>query len=139
MIYNILKISVSKRIKGYGTLRAIGGEKGQLYQIIVIEVILLCLIGIPIGMLLGFLSARGILEAATGLVSPELFLVQDASELKTLIAENSSLNGTFTGFKRSNHFGVCAVCSIASSQISRKGIPHYGDVWNKSENSPQKA
>lgn len=50
--------------------------------------------GIPIGMLLGFLSARGILEAATGLVSPELFLVQDASELKTLIAENSSLNGT---------------------------------------------
>lgn len=40
------------------------------------------------------LSARGILEAATGLVSPELFLVQDSSELKTLIAENSSLNGT---------------------------------------------
>ena len=68
VIYNILKISVSKRIKGYGTLRAIGGEKGQLYQIIVIEVILLCLMGIPIGMLLGFLSARGILEAATGLV-----------------------------------------------------------------------
>ncbi len=94
VIYNILKISVSKRIKGYGTLRAIGSEKGQLYQIIVIEVILLCLMGIPIGMLLGFLSARGILEAATGLVSPELFLVQDASELKTLIAENSSLNGT---------------------------------------------
>ena len=28
-----------------------------------------------------------------------------------------------TGFKRSNHFGVCVVCSIASSQISRKGIP----------------
>lgn len=94
VIYNILKISVSKRIKGYGTLRAIGSEKGQLYQIIVIEVTLLCLIGIPIGMLLGFLSARGILEAATGLVSPELFLVQDSSELKTLIAENSSLNGT---------------------------------------------
>lgn len=94
VIYNILKISVSKRIKGYGTLRAIGGEKGQLYQIIVIEVILLCLIGIPIGMLLGFLSARGILVAATGLVSPELFLAQDASELKILIEENSSLNGT---------------------------------------------
>ena len=53
VIYNILKISVSKRIKGYGTLRAIGSEKGQLYQIIVIEVTLLCLIGIPIGMLLG--------------------------------------------------------------------------------------
>ena len=58
--------------------------------------------------------------------------------------ENSNSREQFfewnlTGFKRSNHFGVCAVCSIASSQISRKGIPHYGDVWNKSENSPQKA
>lgn len=93
VIYNILKISVSKQMKGYGTLRAIGGEKGQLYQIVVIEVVLLCLIGIPIGMLLGFMSASGILEAATSFVSPELFLVQDAAELKTLIAENSSLNG----------------------------------------------
>lgn len=60
-------------MKGYGTLRAIGGEKGQLYQIVVIEVILLCVIGIPVGMLLGSLSASGILAAATGLISPELF------------------------------------------------------------------
>ena len=91
VIYNILKISVSKRMKEYGTLRAIGGEKGQLYQIVVIEVILLCVIGIPIGMLLGSLSASGILAAATGLISPELFLVQNATELQALIAENSSL------------------------------------------------
>ena len=91
VIYNILKISVSKRMKEYGTLRAIGGKKGQLYQIVVIEVILLCVIGIPIGMLLGSLSASGILAAATGLISPELFLVQNATELQTLIAENSSL------------------------------------------------
>ena len=91
VIYNILKISVSKRMKGYGTLRAIGGEKGQLYQIVVIEVILLCAVGIPVGMLLGSLSASGILAAATGLISPELFLVQNTAELQALIAENSSL------------------------------------------------
>ena len=91
VIYNILKISVSKRMKEYGTLRAIGGKKGQLYQIVVIEVILLCVIGIPICMLLGSLSASGILAAATGLISPELFLVQNATELQALIAENSSL------------------------------------------------
>lgn len=91
VIYNILKISVSKRMKEYGTLRAIGGKKGQLYQIVVIEVILLCVIGIPIGMLLGSLSASGIMAAATGLISPELFLVQNATELQALIAENSSL------------------------------------------------
>ena len=43
--------------------------------------------------------------------------------------ENSNSREQFfewnlTGFKRSNHFGVCVVCSITSSQISRKGISH---------------
>ena len=69
----------------------IGGEKGQLYQIVVIEVILLCLLGIPIGIALGSVSAKGILTASTTLISPEVFLVENASELKRLIAENSSL------------------------------------------------
>ena len=70
VIYNILKISVSKRVKSYGILRAIGGEKGQLYQIVVIEVILLCLLGIPIGIALGSVSAKGILNASTTIISP---------------------------------------------------------------------
>lgn len=34
VIYNILKIAVTKRIKEYGTLRAIGGERGQIYRIV---------------------------------------------------------------------------------------------------------
>lgn len=92
VIYNIMKISVAKRVKGYGTLRAIGGEKRQLYAIVVIEVLLLCMIGIPIGMVLGSLSASGILAAATGLVSPEIFMVPDSDALNDLIVENSSLS-----------------------------------------------
>ncbi len=118
---------------------AIGGEKGQLYQIIVIEVILLCLMGIPIGMLLAFLSARGILEAATGLVSLNCSWFRMLPELKNSNSREQFFEWNLTGFKRSNHFGVCVVCSITSSQISRKGISHYGDVWNKSKNSAQKA
>lgn len=27
----------------------------------------------------------------------------------------------------------------SSGSLTYDGIPHYGDVWNKSENSPQKA
>lgn len=90
VIYNILKIAVSRRIKQYGVLRAIGGEKGQLYFLITGQVLLLCAIGIPIGLILGGLSAKGILTAATGFLSPEIFLVQDSAELNKLIAENSS-------------------------------------------------
>lgn len=95
VIYNILKISVSQRMKQYGTLRAIGGERGQLYFLVTAQVLLLCAIGIPVGLLLGTLSAKGLLTAATGLLSPEIFLVQNTDELHRLIAENSSGKGIF--------------------------------------------
>lgn len=95
VIYNILKIAVSRRTRQYGALRAIGGERRQLYSIVASEVFLLCLLGIPAGLLLGSLSASGILTAATGLLSPETFMVQDNAELNRLIAENSSQKGAF--------------------------------------------
>ena len=95
VIYNILKITVVRRIRQYGILRAIGGEKKQLCLLVTAQVLLLCVIGIPIGLLLGTLSAKGILTAATGLVSPEIFLVQNRDELNLLIAENRSGKGIF--------------------------------------------
>jgi len=95
VIYNILKIAVSIRIGQYGILRAIGGEKRQLYFLVTAQVLILCVIGIPVGLLSGTLSAKGILTAATGLVSPEIFMVQSREELNLLIAENSSNRGVF--------------------------------------------
>ena len=53
VIYNILKISITKRIKEYGTLRAIGGERGQIYRLVSLQLLILCGAGIPIGLLLG--------------------------------------------------------------------------------------
>lgn len=90
VIYNILKISVSKRIKGYGILRAIGSEKSQLYSIVSLQILILCLIGIPVGMIVGLLSTKGIIIMATSFLSPEIFMVQNTSELQNLISANST-------------------------------------------------
>jgi ABC-type antimicrobial peptide transport system permease subunit len=90
VIYNVLKIAVSKRVKEYGTLRAIGGQQGQLYRLVTEQLVLLCLIGIPLGVFLGVISAGGITKAATSMFSPEIFMVQNAEELSTLIAQNST-------------------------------------------------
>ena len=95
VIYNILKIAVSRRMTQYGVLRAIGADKGQLYFLVTAQVLLLCAVGIPAGLLLGTLSAKGILTAATGLLSPKIFLARDAGELNRLIAENSGGKGLF--------------------------------------------
>lgn len=90
VIYNVLKIAVSKRIKEYGILRAIGGQQGQLYLLVTEQIVLLCLIGIPLGVLLGLISAGGITKAATNLFSHEIFMVQNQQELHALIEQNST-------------------------------------------------
>ncbi len=90
VIYNILKIAIARRIGQYGVLRAIGAERGQLYRIVAEEILLLCLCGIPVGMVCGFLSAKGILGAVLNQMPPEMFLAPDAAQLQEMIADNSA-------------------------------------------------
>lgn len=95
VIYNVLKIAVSRRVRQYGVLRAIGADKGQVYFLVAAQALLLCAVGIPIGLLLGTLSAKGILTAATGALSPKIFLARDSEELIRLIGENSGGKAAF--------------------------------------------
>ena len=90
VIYNILKIAVTKRIKEFGTLRAIGSTKGQIYRLVSLELFLLCGAGIPVGLLIGALSAKGILIAATGVLNPDLFMAGSTAELNAMIDGASS-------------------------------------------------
>ncbi len=85
VIYNILKISIMKRIREYGTLRAIGSERRQIYGIVSLQLLILCGAGIPVGLLSGVLSAKGVLTAATGILNPELFMADTTEELNTAI------------------------------------------------------
>ncbi len=92
VIYNILKVAVAKRIREYGTLRAIGSEKRQLYALVTVQLLILCGIGMPLGLVLGMLSAKGILIAATGFLNPDLFMANDTQSLNMAIAETSTGN-----------------------------------------------
>ena len=85
VIYNILKISVAKRIREYGTLRAIGSGRGQIYGLVSLQLLILCGVGIPIGLCLGSLSTRGVLAAAAGVLNPELFMADSAEDLNAAI------------------------------------------------------
>lgn len=54
IIYNIFQISVTGDIRFYGLLKTIGTTPRQLRRIIRQQALLLCVIGIPAGMLLGY-------------------------------------------------------------------------------------
>lgn len=54
IIYNIFQISVSGDIRFYGLLKTIGVTPGQLQRIIRQQALLLCVIGLPVGLLCGY-------------------------------------------------------------------------------------
>ena len=54
IIYNIFQISVTGDIRFYGLLKTIGVTPRQLRRIIRQQALLMCIVGIPVGMILGY-------------------------------------------------------------------------------------
>ena len=55
LIYNVLYISVSRDVRFYGLLKTLGTTPKQIKRIVVGQILRLCLIGIPIGIILSLL------------------------------------------------------------------------------------
>lgn len=137
VIYNILKISITKRIKEYGTLRAIGGERGQIYRLVSLQLLILCGAGIPIGLLLGILSAKGVLIAATGLLNPDLFMANSTSELNSAI--NTAQYGKTTDAlcQYRSHTSVCSAGCLSCCPVRIPCISYCCYVGADCENQTQ--
>lgn len=56
LIYNSFSISVSERTKQFGILKSIGATKKQIRKTVLYEATVLCIIGIPIGLISGCLG-----------------------------------------------------------------------------------
>jgi putative ABC transport system permease protein len=53
LIYNSFSISVSERTKQFGLLKSIGATNRQMRRTVLMEALLLCVVGIPLGLLVG--------------------------------------------------------------------------------------
>lgn len=60
IIYNIFQISVIQDIQSYGQLKTLGTTKRQIKKLINKQVLKLSFIGIPIGLLIGFIVGRAL-------------------------------------------------------------------------------
>ncbi len=96
IIYNIFQISVTGDIRFYGLLKTIGVTPRQLRRIIRGQALFLCVVGIPIGLLLGYgvgailtpvVMARTNLgiEVSTVSTSPLIFLASALFALITVL------------------------------------------------------
>jgi putative ABC transport system permease protein len=71
IIYNIFQISIMKDIRFFGLLKTVGATKKQIRRLVRRQVLLLSCIGLPIGLILGYLVGNIMmpifLKAASGL------------------------------------------------------------------------
>ncbi len=58
LINNAFAISINERIKQFGLLSSVGGTPKQLRKMIFFEAIVVCIIGIPVGIIIGVIMTR---------------------------------------------------------------------------------
>ncbi len=94
IIYNVFQISVTNDIRFYGLLKTIGTTPRQLRRIIRQQALMLCVVGIPLGMILGWgIGAKltpVIVDRLNGVVavtsvSPVIFLISALFALVTVL------------------------------------------------------
>ncbi|MFI3171509.1 MAG: FtsX-like permease family protein [Eubacteriales bacterium] len=71
IIYNVFLISVSSDIKFYGLLKTIGTTGKQLKKIVRIQAMLLYVIGLPLGLLLGYVTGIWLMPVILGMTDVE--------------------------------------------------------------------
>ena len=96
IIYNVFQISVATDIRFYGLLKTIGTTKKQIKRIIRHQALLLCAVGIPLGLILGYglgawltpavLKTSSIsLKSLTLSTSPAIFIGAAFFEIMTVL------------------------------------------------------
>lgn len=84
IIYNVFNISVMTDIRSYGLLKNIGITSRQLKRIVQIQALMLSVIGIPLGMLLGYLLSNRLL----GVVMADIGDAMQGAQTDTVMSTN---------------------------------------------------
>ena len=75
IIYNAMTFAVLQRRPLLGSLRSLGVTRGQIFSLILLEALVLGLIGIAIGLFLGIVTGRGLVQLVTRTINDLYFTV----------------------------------------------------------------
>ena len=124
IIYNIFQISVTGDIRFYGLLKTIGVTPRQLKRIIRQQALLLCVVGIPVGLLLGYWIGAAVMPSV-------MAITNYGSEMTTI--SNSPL--IFLGsalFALITVFLSCSRPGKIAAKVSPVEATRYTEVDRKS-------
>lgn len=88
VIYNIFQVSVVQRTREFGMLRAVGATPAQVRRLVLSEALLLCMIGIPLGLITGTLASSSVVGQVGTILSPDVLGVQSAEQAAQVVQQH---------------------------------------------------
>ena len=116
LIYNVFYISIAQDIRFYGMLKTLGTTARQIRKIVYKKAIKLSLIGIPIGLLLGWPIGRLLLPAIVNMLTDDIRIVTTVNPLIFLVA---------IVFSAITVFISCQKPAILAAKVSPMEALHY--------------
>ena len=116
LIYNVFYISIAQDIRFYGMLKTLGTTARQIRKIVYKKAIKLSLMGIPIGLLLGWPIGRLLLPAIVNMLTDDIRVITTVNLLIFLVA---------IVFSAITVFISCQKPAILAAKISPMEALHY--------------
>lgn len=116
LIYNVFYISIAQDIRFYGMLKTLGTTARQIRKIVYKKAIKLSLIGIPIGLLLGWPIGRLLLPAIVDMLTDDMKVVTTVNPVIFLVA---------VAFAMLTVFASCRKPAALAAKVSPMEALHY--------------
>ena len=116
LIYNVFYISIAQDIRFYGMLKTLGTTARQIRKIVYRKAIKLSIMGIPIGLLLGWPIGRLLLPAIVNMLTDDIRIVTTVNPLIFLVA---------IFFSAITVFISCQKPAILAAKVSPMEALHY--------------
>jgi ABC-type antimicrobial peptide transport system, permease component len=116
LIYNVFYISIAQDIRFYGMLKTLGTTARQIRKIVYKKAIKLSLVGIPLGLLLGWPIGRLLLPVIANMLTDDMRVVTTVNPLIFFVAIVFSLITVFIS---------CQKPAAKASKVSPMEALHY--------------
>lgn len=116
LIYNVFYISIAQDIRFYGMLKTLGTTARQIRKIVYKKAIKLSLVGIPLGLLLGWPIGRLLLPVIVNMLTDDMRVVTTVNPLIFLVAIVFSLITVFIS---------CQKPAAMAARVSPMEALHY--------------
>ena len=91
MIFNAFNISITERMKEYGLLKAVGATPSQIRSLVFVEAGILGLIGIPLGLFIGYFGLDAFMKIFGG------FFMKGIGDIRILFSSKMILQALILG------------------------------------------